>query len=252
MPKCPGQDTRFWTPDDISEVECGECGKLVEFFKTDGYRRCPNCGRRIINPKVRLGCAQWCEHARECLGFDPKNAQTGPEGERSVADRLAEAVREVFGRDERRIQHARRVLDYAQQLLQQVSADPAVVVAAALLHDIGIARAEDKYDSAAARYQESEGPPLARAILEDCDFDAVTIDHVCDIVASHHSGGKIDTPEFRVVWDADRLVNIEEGEIGGDGADSLRRTIEKVFKTSAGKQIALSAFADRLQQKKQP
>ncbi len=244
MRSCPGQDTRFWTPDDVSEVECGGCGELVEFFKTDGYRRCANCGRRIVNPRVRLGCAQWCEHAEDCLGFDPATMEAGGKGERSMADRLTEAVQEVFGPDERRIQHALRVLHYARQLLQQVAASPVVVVAAALLHDVGIAGAEKKYGSSAPRYQESEGPPLARAILEDCGLETGIIDHVCEIVASHHSGGKIDTPEWRVVWDADRLVNMEEGELDGEDVEALRRTIDKVFKTSAGRQTALSLFVE--------
>lgn len=244
MRKCPGQDTRYWTPDDVSEVECGECGRSVEFFKTDGYRRCPNCGRRIINPEVRMGCAQWCQYAKDCLGFDPGAVETGGEGERSLADRLEEAVREVFGRDERRIAHAERVLHYAREILQKVSAKPQVVVAAALLHDIGIARAEERHGSAAPEYQESEGPPLARAILEDCDVDAETVEHVCEIVTSHHSGARINTPEFRVVWDADRLVNMEEGELTAGDKEALRRKIEKIFKTSAGREMALSLAAE--------
>ena len=71
MQKCPGQDTRYWKPSDVHEVKCGKCGELVEFFKTDGARRCPGCGARVVNPAVSMGCAQWCKHARECLGFDP-------------------------------------------------------------------------------------------------------------------------------------------------------------------------------------
>ncbi len=68
---CPGQDTRFWRPDDIFEVQCSACAKPVEFFKDDAYRRCSSCGRKIQNPKLKLGCAAWCEHAKECLGFEP-------------------------------------------------------------------------------------------------------------------------------------------------------------------------------------
>lgn len=65
---CPGQDTRFWQLSDIFEVECVHCGNTVEFFKDDGYRRCKKCGLRVVNPKISIGCAQWCEYAKECLG----------------------------------------------------------------------------------------------------------------------------------------------------------------------------------------
>ena len=73
--RCPGQDTRYLKPDDIFEVDCGQCGYSIEFFKDDASRRCPNCGSRVANPKISVGCAQWCKHAKECLGFDPQSLQ---------------------------------------------------------------------------------------------------------------------------------------------------------------------------------
>ena len=68
---CPGQDTRYWKAGDIFYIPCNECGKMIEFFKDDVSRKCPNCGNRIQNPKISLGCAQWCQHAKKCLGYDP-------------------------------------------------------------------------------------------------------------------------------------------------------------------------------------
>lgn len=66
--KCPGQDTRFWDRDAVYDVSCPSCGRLVEFFKDDTIRRCPGCGYRFRNPKLDLGCAEWCPHAEQCLG----------------------------------------------------------------------------------------------------------------------------------------------------------------------------------------
>jgi hypothetical protein len=73
MLKCPGQDKREWRPDDVFEVSCPACGGPVEFFKTDGSRRCPRCTYRLGNPRLNLGCAQWCPQAEACLGvsLDP-------------------------------------------------------------------------------------------------------------------------------------------------------------------------------------
>ena len=90
---CPGQDTRYWKPDDIFEVLCQACDTPIEFFKTDTFRRCPKCGKRIQNPKVSIGCAQWCAYAKECLGFDPKEIQLADSNELSLLDRLVEAVK---------------------------------------------------------------------------------------------------------------------------------------------------------------
>ena len=100
--RCPGQDTRYLKPDDIFEVNCGQCGYSIEFFKDDASRRCPNCGSRIVNPKISMGCAQWCKHAKECLGFDPQNQQREQRSEASLADRLVDAMKNEFGDDQRR------------------------------------------------------------------------------------------------------------------------------------------------------
>lgn len=113
--KCPGQDTRFWRPGDVFDVTCGQCGNSVEFFKDDATRRCPKCGGRIRNPKFSLGCAQWCEQAKECLGFDPKELKEEDTEEISLVDKLIEAMKREFGDDQKRITHALRVLEHAQE-----------------------------------------------------------------------------------------------------------------------------------------
>jgi ribosomal protein S27E len=70
--KCPGQDTRFWKKGDVFDVPCPGCGREVEFFKDDVRRRC-RCGRTIVNPKLDLACAEWCQHAEKCLGELPES-----------------------------------------------------------------------------------------------------------------------------------------------------------------------------------
>lgn len=150
---------------------------------------------------------------------------------------LIAAMQAEFGDDQRRISHALRVLGYAKEIQQAEGADPRVVIAAAVLHDIGIQEAERKHGSCAGPYQELEGPPIARRIMTALGLDAETIEHVCRIVGSHHSAGVIDTPEFRAVWDADWLVNIPE-EFPDKTPDQLAALIAKVFKTATGKQLA--------------
>ena len=72
MPKlgeqCPGQSTMFWRPEDIYELPCPYCSYSIEFFKTDLKRKCPQCSQEVLNPKANFSCAEWCEHAKDCLG----------------------------------------------------------------------------------------------------------------------------------------------------------------------------------------
>jgi hypothetical protein len=56
--RCPGQDTRFRRPDDITEVACDACGATIEFFQDDETRDCPGCGRRVANPQASPGDAE--------------------------------------------------------------------------------------------------------------------------------------------------------------------------------------------------
>ena len=65
--KCPGQDTRYWKPGDIFAAECPKCGAEIEFFKDDTRRRCAWCGHMFYNPKIELGCAEWCQYAEKCV-----------------------------------------------------------------------------------------------------------------------------------------------------------------------------------------
>lgn len=231
--KCPGQDTRYWSPDDATEVNCAHCGASVEFFKTDGSRRCPGCGERITNPNLSLGCAEWCQSAKECLGFDPKSLRIRRTLKPSVLDAIVAAMRREFGSDERRINHALAVLEHAQAIASEEGGGPRVVAAAAILHDIGIIESERKYGNAEPQHQEVEGPPVARRILKELDLDAETIEHVCRIVGSHHSAADIDTPEFRAVYDADLLVNMAE-TLAKDPEKARAFSLE-AFRTNAGR-----------------
>lgn len=123
---------------------------------------------------------------------------------------LLDRMRAYFGADQKRIKHAERVLAAAEEILKTEKGDPEVVIASAILHDIGIHAAEKKYNSNAGKYQEIEGPPIARRILEDLGFDENIIREVCEIIAHHHSPGKVNTLNFKILYNADVLVNKEE------------------------------------------
>lgn len=151
------------------------------------------------------------------------------------------AMKAYFGSDQRRIDHALRVTGFAGEILKIERGDRLVVVAAALLHDIGIREAERKYGSSAGNLQEQEGPPVAREILAGLGLPEGVIDEVCAIISSHHSPGEVDTDNFRVVWDADWLVNLGD-EFDLREAGKTRDLIGKIFLTATGKTIAERIF----------
>jgi hypothetical protein len=232
MVKCPGQDQRFWKPDDIFEADCPECGTKVEFWKDEPRIKCPKCKKGIWNPKIDLGCAEWCQYAEQCLGVT-----TGKKDVTILCDKLIAEMKGVFGEDEKRINHALMVLKYAEEIRTAEGGDPLVVKAAAILHDIGIHEAQKKHGSSAGKYQEEEGPGIAKDILLKHEVDAGEIEHVCRIIANHHSAKDIDTTEFRIIWDADLLVNMLENT-GTEDKEQTTEIIDSKFKTNQGRKMA--------------
>lgn len=235
--KCPGQDSRYWKQGAIFDVKCPKCGGSVEFFKDDTARKCGNCGYRFINPNMDFGCASYCEYAEQCLGTLPEELLAKKED--LLKDRVAVEMKRYFKSDFKRIGHASKVARYAEKIGKKEGGNLAVIFAAAYLHDIGIVEAERKHNSTAPKYQEEEGPPIAKAILAKLGAKENLIGEVCDIVAHHHHPRPDDNINFKVVYDADMIVNIEENMKENPLDDNkLIEMINKSFLTETGKVVA--------------
>lgn len=240
--KCPGQDTQYWNEQAIFEVACPECGTPIEFFKDDTARKCKGCDKRIVNPHLDFGCASYCQYADQCIGTLPEEFLK--EREDLLKDRVAVEMKRYFKTDFKRIGHAMRVARYAEEIGRNENANLAVILTAAYLHDIGIKVAEKKYNSNTPKYQELEGPPIARAILEKLGAKRELIDEVCDIVGHHHHPRETETLNFKVLYDADLITNLEE-EHKEEKMESkrLNRIIEKSFLTNSGRTKASEVLA---------
>ncbi|MBU2497794.1 MAG: HD domain-containing protein [Proteobacteria bacterium] len=235
--KCPGQDSRYWKPGAIFEAKCPKCGSEVEFFKDDPTRRCKQCGHRFLNPSMDFGCASYCQYAEQCIGDLPPELIA--QKENLLKDRVAIEMKRTFKNDFKRIGHASRVARYAERLGKDEGGNLAVILAAAYLHDIGIKEAERKHQSTAARYQEEEGPPVAREILMKLGARDELIEEVCDIIAHHHHPRPEETINFKCVYDADMITNLEEGHKESPvDAEKLSIVLGKSFLTESGKSLA--------------
>lgn len=235
--QCPGQDTRYWKPGAIFEATCPECGSDVEFFKDDSTRRCKSCGHKFLNPQMDFGCASYCQYAEQCLGDLPPELLA--QRDDLLKDRVAIEMKRYFGQDFKRIGHAASVARYAEQIVRAEKGDPAVVLCASYLHDIGIHEAERKHNSTAARFQHKEGPPIAREILTRLGASEELIEEVCDIVGHHHDPRDEETLNFKIICDADLIVNLEEQQKEKKTKrERLTGIIDKKMFTDTGKRIA--------------
>ncbi len=240
--KCPGQDTKYWKADAIFEVKCPKCDRLVEFFKDDTSRKCGHCGYRFPNPKMDFGCAAYCQYAEQCLGTLPEELMAQKED--LLKDRVAIEMKRYFKNDFKRIGHATRVARYAERIGKNEKGNLAVILCAAYLHDIGILEAERKYGSAAYDYHEEEGTAIARSILTKLNANEKLIDEVCDIVGHHHDPRSDKSLNFKVVYDADLIVNMEDEQKKSPADnEALTESIAKKFLTENAKKEAITVLS---------
>ncbi|MEN8140938.1 MAG: HD domain-containing protein [Thermodesulfobacteriota bacterium] len=240
--KCPGQDSRYWTGHDVFEAPCPKCGTIIEFFKDDSTRPCGKCGYRMFNPQINFGCAEYCPHAEQCLGALPEGLRPD-EKQGKLRTAVSQAMRDYFAEDGRRIKHAEDVADFAERINRYEQGDPAVIMACGYLHDIGIREAERKFNSSAAKYQHSEGPAVARQLLTELAVEEDIIAEVCDIIGHHHQPRAEESTNFKVLYDADLIVNIQDEQAGKQRTTKqINKIISKAMLTRSGQQIARQLF----------
>lgn len=111
---------------------------------------------------------------------------------------------------------------------------------AALLHDIGIKPAREKYGRCDGHLQEQEGPAPARALLEKLGFAENIIERVCFLIAHHHTITLEEGLDYRILLEADALVNIFENGLSKSVAKEM---FVRIFQTDTGRQICETMFA---------
>ena len=127
--------------------------------------------------------------------------------------RITKLLVDYFGNDFRRITHALEVLKYAEKIMQNtMNCDYDIVIASALLHDVGIKPSEEKFGYNNGKTQEEYGPPVAEELLRSIDFPGDKTAKVCEIIGNHHSPSRYDYTELRLLKKADRIVNKLEGD----------------------------------------
>jgi len=188
-----------------------------------------------------FGCAAYCQFAEQCIGTLPPELVA--EKENLFKDRVAVEMKKYFKTDFKRIGHAMRVARYAEAICKKVTGNMAVILSAAYLHDIGIHEAEKLHGDTGPGLHEELGPEIARNILIGIKAKPELINEVCDIIGHHHHPKNNETLNFKVVYDADLITNLEEKHKESPiDTKVLNRIIENDFLTDAGRETAKSVL----------
>lgn len=137
--------------------------------------------------------------------------------------------------DARRVQHFLKVYAFSRMIGQREGLGghtQNLLEAAAVLHDIGIHEAERRHGSSAGKWQELEGPAVAAPLLADAGANAEETARVQWLIAHHHTYNAGEDKDFRILLEADFLVNAYEDMLPREVCEAAG---SRVFRTETGR-----------------
>jgi len=227
---CPGQDRRFWTAADVTELSCPACGTTIELWKDDPKRKCPKCGTLVVNPKIDLGCAQWCSFADQCVGLDGLASKT-------IINTLIKEIEEAW--NSTRVNHVHQVLKFTEQMQIVEGGDPLIMKASALLHDCGYPQGRCRLlaEERGREPDDRQQPGQAQQILEKHKLHPEAITRILGLIDWRQSDRDMSSIEYRILWDAECLAMIPE-EVLRAGKVRQDAFIAATLLTQTGRQLA--------------
>ena len=160
-----------------------------------------------------------------------------------ITEELIIKMTEFNAGDPKRIQHFIKVYEFAHVIAVKEGMDEAalrILDIASIMHDIGIRPSEEKYGRCDGKLQEQEGPSYAREMLaEFLEVSDDEIERVCYLIAHHHTYENVDGLDYRILLEADFLVNAMEDELKKDAIIHFR---DKVFETKTGIHLLNTMF----------
>lgn len=160
-----------------------------------------------------------------------------------LLNNLLFAMIKYYEGDPKRIQHFIKVHSFAKLIGESENLDDKtmfILEAAAIVHDIGIKPAEEKYGKCDGKLQEQEGPAVAEKMLRSLGFSALDIERISYLVGHHHTYQSIDGIDYQILIEADFLVNLYEDM---SGKSACQNAYDRIFVAASGRQICRQMFS---------
>ena len=110
---------------------------------------------------------------------------------------------------------------------------------AAITHDIACPLCREKYGNANGKYQELESPPLVEKFFEGMPVERRMAERISWLVAHHHTYTNVEGLDYRILLEADFLVNAGEGGLSRAAIETMR---QNVFRTETGIRLLDSVY----------
>ncbi|MHB8902477.1 MAG: hypothetical protein ACYC6Y_27260 [Thermoguttaceae bacterium] len=215
----------------------------MEFFKDEALRRCGRCRHLFPNPKISLGCAQWCDYAEQCVGSKAERSTMVRDGE--FAGRILNAASELLRKGHTCRAPALLVFQHARELAAAETCKPLVVLAVALVIELEAA------GSTTAAYDQGVGPdmpherPTAEHLIGQLGMDEKDIHDVHGVLERFRHRLPAGDNETMIVTDAVSLAQLAMANSRGD-LEKVKDEIVRGLNTQAGRERARRLFESAL------
>lgn len=139
------------------------------------------------------------------------------------------------------IYHFLKVWAFAKNIGEQEGLDARTqetLELAAVVHDISCPLCREKYGNADGKNQEKESAPLVEAFFAGDDGKA-DVARISWLVSHHHTYTGVDGMDYRILLEADFLVNAGESGYMREATESAKK---QFFRTAAGIRLLDSIF----------
>lgn len=147
-----------------------------------------------------------------------------------------------YANDPKRIQHFLKVYQFAKFIGEEEGLDDNtqyILETAALVHDIGIKKAELVYGNCSGKHQEELGPKEAENMLKKLGYESQVVERVCYLVGHHHTYTNVEGMDYQILIEADFLVNLYEDHVETEGC---QKALDTIFRTRTGKGLLEEMF----------
>ncbi|MBQ1281241.1 MAG: HD domain-containing protein [Oscillospiraceae bacterium] len=140
------------------------------------------------------------------------------------------------------IAHFLKVLAYAETIgaLEHLDAETQLTLElAAVVHDIACPFCREKYGHCGGKEQEIESEALLRPFLAEFELPQAMLERIIHLVTHHHTVTDVDGIDYRILLEADFLVNAAEMQLRRDAVEAARK---RFFRTESGTRLLDSIF----------
>ena len=142
----------------------------------------------------------------------------------------------------RDVAHFLKVYSYARLIGEQEHLDERTqktLEITAVIHDIACPLCREKYGNVNGKHQEEESAPLVEAFLKDTGVDKEMGQRINYLVCHHHTYTDVDGMDYRILLEADYLVNADESKMS---KAAIQHAKETFFVTETGKKLLDDIF----------